>query len=184
MARDAAWLAALRRYFCIVIAGNLAWEFVQLPLYTLWKTGSVTEIVIAVLHCTGGDILIAVATLVGSLLLLGTDEWPRARFHPVAAATLIAGVVTTAFSEHINTARGAWSYSDLMPTLPGTGIGLAPWRSGSWFPSWHSPPCGQPTCSDALTFPSWEQPRPGVLRTNWPVLAGDFHERARDRTPA
>ena len=126
MARDAAWLPALRRYFCVVIAGNLTWEFAQLPLYTLWKTGSATEIVVAVLHCTGGDILIAVATLIGSLLLLGTAEWPRARFRPVAAATLIAGVATTAFSEYINTARGAWSYSDLMPTLPGTGIGLAP----------------------------------------------------------
>lgn len=78
------------------------------------------------LHCTGGDLLIAVTTLVGSLLLLGTAEWPRARFHAVGVATLIAGVATTAFSEHINTARGDWSYSDLMPMLPGTGIGLSP----------------------------------------------------------
>jgi len=122
----AAWLPALRRYFGVVIVGNLACEVAQLPLYTLWKTGSANEIMFAVLHCTGGDLLIAGAALVGSLLLLGTTEWPRARFMTVATATLLSGFGTTALSEHFNLARGAWSYSDLMPMLPGTGIGLAP----------------------------------------------------------
>ena len=121
-----AWLTGLRRYLCVIVAGNLAWEFVQLPLYTLWKTGSTSEITFAVLHCTGGDVLIAGATLVGSLLLLGTAEWPRARFLPVATATLISGMLTTAYSEHLNTADGTWTYSNLMPVLPGTGLGLAP----------------------------------------------------------
>ena len=121
-----AWLAALRRYFAVIAVGNLVWECVQLPLYTLWKTGSASQITYAVLHCTGGDMLIAGAALVGSLLLFGAAEWPHARFLPVAAAMLVAGISTTAYSEHLNTARGAWTYSDLMPLLPGTGIGLAP----------------------------------------------------------
>ena len=64
--------------------------------------------------------------LLGSLLLLGTAEWPRARFLPVAVTTSISGVGFTAYSEHLNTARGTWTYSDLMPVLPGTAIGLAP----------------------------------------------------------
>lgn len=121
-----AWLDALRRYFGLIAVGNLVWECVQLPLYTLWRTGSASQIIFAVLHCTGGDMLIAGATLVLSLLVFGAAEWPRARFLPVAAATLVAGIVTTGYSEHLNTARGAWTYSDLMPLLPGTGIGLAP----------------------------------------------------------
>ena len=70
--------------------------------------------------------LIAGSTLAGSLLLLGTADWPRARFLPVAAATVISGIGAAAYGEHRNTALGAWAYSDLMPTLPGTGIGLAP----------------------------------------------------------
>lgn len=126
MAAESLWLPTLRRYFRVIVLGNLVWEFAQLPLYTLWTTGSPMEIAFAVLHCTGGDMVIAGATLVGSLLLLGTADWPRDRFLPVAAATLISGIVVTAFSERLNTARGAWAYSDLMPLLPGSGIGLAP----------------------------------------------------------
>ncbi len=126
MASSRAWLSALRRYFCVVVAGNLAWEFAQLPLYTLWKTGSATGIVFATLHCTGGDVLIAGASLIASLLLFGAIDWPCSRFLPVAAATSIAGLAYAAYSEHLNTARGAWTYSDLMPVLPGLGTGLAP----------------------------------------------------------
>ena len=126
MTPNSRWLPALRRYACAIVVGNLAWEFAQLPFYTLWRTGPAREIILAVFHCTGGDMLIAGSTLAGSLLLLGTADWPRARFLPVAAATVISGIGATAYGEHLNTARGAWTYSDLMPTLPGTGIGLAP----------------------------------------------------------
>ena len=126
MTPNSRWLPALRRYACVIVVGNLAWEFAQLPFYTLWRTGPAREIILAVFHCTGGDMLIAGSTLAGSLLLLGTADWPRARFLPVAAATLISGIGTTAYSEYRNTARGVWTYSDLMPVLPGTGIGLAP----------------------------------------------------------
>ena len=121
-----AWLPTLRRYFAVVVVGSLAWECAQLPLYTLWKTGSAARITYAVIHCTGGDLLIAGATLVGSLLLFGATDWPRARFLPVAAVTVVVGIGITAYSERLNTARGTWIYSDLMPLLPGTGIGLAP----------------------------------------------------------
>lgn len=126
MVAASSWLPALRRYFTVVAVGNIVWECFQLPLYTLWKTGSAAQITYAVLHCTGGDLLVAGATVVGSLLLLGTADWPRARFLPVAAATLISGIGATAYSEHLNTVRGNWTYSDLMPMLPGTGVGLAP----------------------------------------------------------
>jgi hypothetical protein len=121
-----AWLSALRRYFAVVALGSLAWECIQLPLYTLWKTGSAAQITYAVAHCTGGDVLIAGATLIGSLLLFGVADWPRAHFVSVATVTLVAGIGTTAYSERINTARETWTYSNLMPLLPGTGIGLAP----------------------------------------------------------
>jgi hypothetical protein len=131
MAPSGAWLPALRRYFSVIVVGNLIWEFAQLPLYTLWKAASAKEIILAVPHCTGGDLLIAGATLVASVVLLGTSEWPCARFLLVAGTTLISGVGVTAYSEHLNTALGAWAYSDLMPILPGTGIGLSP--LAQWF---------------------------------------------------
>lgn len=180
MASNGAWLPALRRYICVIIIGNLFWEFAQLPLYTLWKVGSAEEITFAVAHCTGGDILIAGATLLFSLLLLGTPEWPRTRFIFVAVSTSMAGVVTTAYSEHLNTARGAWTYSNLMPLLPGTGIGLAP--LGQWLviPMLAFAAARSVLSSGALTFPPWESPRPVSRRAIWRVLNGERHERSRN----
>ena len=34
-------------------AGHLLWEAAQLPLYTIWWTGTRREIRFAVIHCTG-----------------------------------------------------------------------------------------------------------------------------------
>lgn len=126
MVAGKAWCPAFRRYLCVILLGNLAWELGQLPLYTLWQTGSAGEIGLAVLHCTVGDVLIAGAALLGSLVVTGGADWPRTGFGPVAAITLIAGIGVTATIEHLSTTRGIWTYSDLMPVVPGTGIGIAP----------------------------------------------------------
>lgn len=122
------WLRALRRYFVVVAAGNLVWEFLQLPLYTLWSTDTLGQIIFAALHCTGGDLLIAASTLLGSLLLFGAG-WPAAgpAFRRVAVSTILLGVGYTVFSEWLNVSvRGNWAYSELMPVLPPLGTGLSP----------------------------------------------------------
>jgi len=121
-----AWLPAMRRYLGVIAVGNLVWETAQMPLYTLWRTGSTHDIAFAVVHCTGGDVLIAAVSLLGSLLLFGAADWPRSRFLPVAAATVVLNLGYTIYSEHLNTASNAWAYSELMPVLPGLGTGLAP----------------------------------------------------------
>ena len=97
-----------------------------MPLYTLWRTGSCWEIAFAVLHCTAGDVLIAGASLAASLLLFGCAGWPRTRFLQVAAAAATFGLGITVLVERLATAWGLWTYSALMPVLPGLGIGLAP----------------------------------------------------------
>ncbi len=116
----------MRRYLAVMVVGNLVWETAQLPLYTLWRTGSTQDIAFAVVHCTGGDVLIAAVALLGSLLLLGAPDWPRSRFLSVAAPAVALGLGYTIYSEHLNTTSNAWTYSDLMPILPGLGTGLAP----------------------------------------------------------
>jgi hypothetical protein len=75
-----AWLLVLRRYLPFVALANLAWEIAHLPLYTLWSEGSPREIASAIVHCTAGDVLIATASLVLALLLLGDHGWPETRF--------------------------------------------------------------------------------------------------------
>lgn len=123
-----AWLQALRRYAAFIVPAHLLWELGHLPLYTIWREGSPGEIVFAALHCTGGDALIAIATLTVALLLAGA-RWPIARgaYWRVAAVTILLGVGYTAFSEWLNRdVRQAWAYSELMPVVPFFDTGLSP----------------------------------------------------------
>lgn len=118
-----------RLYLAASTAGNLLWEILQLPLFTLWNQGTPGEIAFAVAHCAAGDLLIATATL-GSAIVVGFAwSWPRRQWHRVAILTILFGVGYTAFSEWLNVyVRSAWAYSNFMPTLRlGTaGIGLSP----------------------------------------------------------
>lgn len=120
-------LGALRVYLLASAALHLVWEILQLPLYTIWRASSFGEKVFAVLHCTLGDILIALAALGLALALVGSEAWPRERFAAVAAVTVASGIAYTVYSEWLNMSiRRAWSYSALMPVLPPFGTGLAP----------------------------------------------------------
>ena len=121
------WLQALRRYLGVSIVANLVWESLQLPLYTLWATGTRREQAFAVLHCTIGDAMIAGLSLLAARALFARATWPSTGVARVYAASLAFGVVYTIFSEWLNTSvRGSWAYSDLMPVVPGIGTGLAP----------------------------------------------------------
>jgi hypothetical protein len=59
------WLLAVRCYLAASFAGHIVWEVAQMPLYTLWRTGSRAEIAWSILHCTMGDVLIASTALMG-----------------------------------------------------------------------------------------------------------------------
>lgn len=122
----ASWLGAIRRYALVTTAANVAWEAAQLPLYTIWSEGSAQEIVVAVLHCTAGDLVIASGSLIAALALLGGDSWPRRGFALVAVAATAIGVLYTVYSERSNLARGAWAYSEAMPVVPLLRVGLSP----------------------------------------------------------
>ncbi len=121
------WLGALRVYLGTTAAAHLIWEVVQLPLYTIWRTGTPRGIAFAVFHCTAGDLIIATLSLIAALVCFGGSAWPRGRFIPVVAATLVIGIGYTVYSEWLNTTvRKTWAYSELMPTLPILGTGLSP----------------------------------------------------------
>ncbi len=121
------WLGSLRIYLGLTAGLHLIWEIAQLPLYTLWKTGSLQEIAFAVFHCTVGDLMIATLSLILALVCFGGPAWPRERFIPVMVTTLAIGIAYTVHSEWLNTVvRKAWAYSEFMPTLPLLGTGLSP----------------------------------------------------------
>jgi hypothetical protein len=121
------WLRALRVYLGASAVLHLAWETLQLPLYTIWSTAIFGEIVFAVLHCTAGDLVIAGLSLLVALVVVGNLAWPSARFRPVMATTIVIGTGYTIYSEWLNTVvRKTWEYSELMPTVPLLGTGLSP----------------------------------------------------------
>ena len=115
------------RYLAVAAGANLVWETAQIPLYTIWSTGSASEITFAVVHCAAGDVLITAASLLLALLLAGRAAWPRSHGLRVIAAATIVGVVYTVFSEWLNVSvRGSWTYAAMMPVVPPLGTGLSP----------------------------------------------------------
>ncbi|MBQ0802685.1 MAG: hypothetical protein KBT76_13215 [Sulfitobacter litoralis] len=121
------WLSALRRFAVITLLAHLLWEIAHIPLYTIWVDGTWGEIVFAVVHCTGGDLLIAMSSLFIALLVFGTGTWPHARVYPVLGAMIAIGLGYTIFSEWLNIeVREAWAYREIMPVIPIIGAGLTP----------------------------------------------------------
>jgi hypothetical protein len=121
------WPRALHVYLGTVGLGDLAWEAAHLPLYTIWRTGTLGEKAFAIVHCTGGDLLIALACLALALVLVEEPAWPARAHRRVAGLTVGFGVTYTVFSEWLNiVVRQTWAYSDLMPVVPVIGTGLLP----------------------------------------------------------
>ncbi len=120
------WHSAIRSYVLKIAGLNLLWEIVQLPLYTIWKTGSTQDIIVAIIHCTAGDVVIAITALILALMLLGTSNWPKQRRVSVSVFAVIFGLIYTIYSERINITSGAWAYTDLMPIIPWLDVGLSP----------------------------------------------------------
>lgn len=119
------WPGALRRYILASAVLHLAWEIVQLPLYSIWSE-PISKRALAVAHCTLGDLMIAGLTLLIALAMFGTPSWPRST-RAVWLLLLILGVGYTVYSEWLNVSvRGSWSYSEIMPVIPLLGTGLSP----------------------------------------------------------
>jgi hypothetical protein len=114
-------------YLGVSAVAHLAWETLELPLYTIWSSGTLREKAFAVVHCTAGDVLIALSTLAIALIAIGTANWPVEGFQRVLILTLILGVGYTIFSEWLNIViRASWAYSSLMPVVPVINTGLSP----------------------------------------------------------
>ena len=113
-------------YLVIAAFGHLTWEVAQLPLYTIWSSGTARQIVVTVIHCTGGDVLISTATILVAGILAQLRGWHL--FGARMLATVIAlGIAYTILSEWLNVGIWrSWSYSSAMPVLPWLGTGLSP----------------------------------------------------------
>ena len=117
-ARTTMWAA-------VSFALNLVWEVLQLPLYTIGRTGTLPQLAFAVLHCTAGDALIAGTSFLVAGTALRTANWPATRPLAGGLTALAFGIAYTSYSEWHNVYEtGAWAYTPDMPLV--FGIGLAP----------------------------------------------------------
>src|SRR5262245_57792880 len=122
----AEWPTVLRRYLAASFILHLAWEVIQLPLYTIWSEPYAKQ-AFAILHCTIGDIMIAGLSLLAALAFIDRSTWPRSDVQTIWLLILGIGVGYTFYSEWLNVnVRRSWAYSPLMPTVPFIDTGLAP----------------------------------------------------------
>ena len=148
--RGSSGLHAAGVYLGVTAVADLLWESLQLPLYTIWTTGTAREMSFAVLHCTAGDVLIACGALLFAIIVGRCWLWPVENWTRVATLTIVFGVAFTAFSEWLNVyVRYAWTYAPIMPVLRigQIDLGLAPLAQWIVVPSF------------ALAFVKWRLSR-------------------------
>jgi hypothetical protein len=104
---------------------NLAWEIAQVRLYTIWADPDRLSVAWALLHCSLGDVLIALALFALASLVLRRVDWPASRPWTGGAIVVIGALAFTAWSEWYNVyGAGNWGYAASMPTI--FSIGLSP----------------------------------------------------------
>lgn len=117
----------LARYVIVVIFCSLAWESLQMPLYTIWQTATALEQAADVVQCTGANVVIALSSLVLAIAVARNGSIALRRYAAVGVLASVFAVAYTVLSEWLNVhVWHVWAYSDLMPMLPGTELGLSP----------------------------------------------------------
>ncbi len=111
-------------FFSFLIFGM--WEWLQTPFF-VDITDKINLIVWYRVHCTIGDIMILGFSIVIWSLFKKNNTW---FFQPEKVdyfAVTLLGTTYTAYSEILNVViRKSWGYSELMPLIPGTYIGIVP----------------------------------------------------------
>jgi hypothetical protein len=104
---------------------NLVWEISHVRLYTIWMEADGLRIARAVIHCSLGDVVIALATFALAGIVLWRADWPASRPWTGGVIVVIGAMAFTAWSEWYNVYRaGNWGYTASMPMI--FGIGLSP----------------------------------------------------------
>lgn len=104
---------------------NLVWEIAHARLYTLWAEADRMNIAWSLVHCSLGDVVIALAGFAVAGLALRQADWPLSRPWAGGTIVVVATIIYTAWSEWYNVYQvGSWAYTANMPMI--FGIGLSP----------------------------------------------------------
>lgn len=109
----------------LAFALHLVWEIAHARLYSLWATADHMTIAWSLLHCSLGDVVIALAAYALAGISLRQTNWPMFRPWAGGAIVIISAMAYTAWSEWYNVYQsGNWAYTASMPMI--LGIGLSP----------------------------------------------------------
>ena len=126
-------LAGAGLWSTIAFVLNLTWEIAHVRLYTIWGAADGMSVALALLHCSLGDVVIALALFALAGIVLRRADWPASRPWVGGAIVMIGAVAFTAWSEWYNVYRaGNWGYTASMPMI--FGIGLSPLLQWSFLP--------------------------------------------------
>ena len=109
----------------LAFALNLAWEIAHVRLYTIWAEADRASVARSLLHCSLGDVVIALAMFALAGIVLWRADWPASRPWTGGVIVVIGAMAFTAWSEWYTVYRaGSWGYRASMPMI--FGIGLSP----------------------------------------------------------
>lgn len=118
--------AALAPFALFAFLLNFVWEMLQTPLFAWMPHLPHWPMTLICLRATLGDVGIAIVAFVAGASTDKRLSWFEAPSKHANAAYIAAGIFLTAVFELHAIGTGRWAYSQLMPTLPWIGIGLAP----------------------------------------------------------
>lgn len=119
--RTPEWVAALYLFLL-----HFVWEMLQTPFFAEMQTMAHWPATLFCLRATIGDVAIGVGAFCTAALMQRDRGWFLSPTRPGLLAFLAVGVAATIGLELNAIARGRWSYSALMPVIPGLNVGLVP----------------------------------------------------------
>lgn len=107
----------------LAFVSNLTWEIAHASLYVIPAAADGRSVAWALLHCSLGDVVIALAMFALAGMVLGRADWPASRPWTGALIVVIGAMAFTVWSEWYNVYRaGNWGYAASMPMLFSIGI--------------------------------------------------------------
>lgn len=119
--RTPEWVLAL--YLLLL---HFTWEMLQTPFFAEMATMPHWPATLVCLRATIGDVAIGVLAFSFAAWTQGDRGWFLWPTKRALLLFVVVGLLATVALEMHATAQGRWNYSELMPVLPGLGVGLAP----------------------------------------------------------
>lgn len=118
-----------RHYLSAITILNVVWEALHMPLYEIWYQETWPIIIYSGVHCTIGDIFIALTSFIFATIIVRFKTLSKKSYVELVSLTTLFALSYTIYSEWLNIySRGSWAYHDLMPVLPISNIeiGISP----------------------------------------------------------